>query len=357
MITRRRLLNQGPAAISAYERGQRVAPTGRHVKANTWYSIVNHRKADLASVYIYDEIGFWGVTASDFVRELNAIDAKNIDVHINSPGGDVFDGIAIYNAIASHAANVTVYVDGLAASAASFIAQAGSPIKIGRNAAMMIHDAEGICIGNAASMLEMSDLLNSASNNIADIYAGKNDTPIDQWRDRMRATSWYHTGQDAVDAGLADIVYEPDSESGDGNGDTTSSADNASNKSEHRQPANRVANTVCPAPESDTVDPGTGEPDTEIGQTEVDAPDVRVGSTDDLAAWWNPDIFRAAVGTAADQHRLYGFEADAFREIIRVASENCPYPEPPPIAIPVTNEPEPTVDSAEFLKAIRRGLL
>src|SRR5213075_993619 len=94
---------------------------------------------DTAAIYLYGEIGYWGVEAQDFVRDLMSLRVSNIILHINSPGGEV--------------------VDGLAASAASFVAMAGDKVVMQRNAQMMIHDASGIEIGNAEDMRTMADLL------------------------------------------------------------------------------------------------------------------------------------------------------------------------------------------------------
>lgn len=170
-----------------------------------WYRIVNKAQSRAATIMIYDEIGFYGVAAADFVKEVNALDVDTIEVQINSPGGDVFDGIAIYNALKNHAARVTTRVDGIAASAASFIAQAGDERVMTRNGQMMIHDAAGLCIGNAADMQQMVDLLNKASDNIADIYAQASGIPAEKWRASMLAETWY-SADEAVASGLADTV-------------------------------------------------------------------------------------------------------------------------------------------------------
>ncbi|MGB6179722.1 MAG: head maturation protease, ClpP-related, partial [Rhodococcus sp. (in: high G+C Gram-positive bacteria)] len=143
-------------------------------KARDWYQIRNAAGDGSAEILIYDEIGdsWWGgVSAKDFVRDIIAIDADTITIRINSPGGDVFDGIAIMNAIKAHPATVTVYVDGLAASAASFIAMAGNDIIIRRNAEMMIHDPSGFCYGNAADMTDLAAKLDRIGTNIATMYA------------------------------------------------------------------------------------------------------------------------------------------------------------------------------------------
>lgn len=173
---------------------------------NDWYRIINATTAAPAQVSIYDEIGFFGVTAADFVKDLAGV-GGDIDVHMNCPGGDVFEGVAIYNALKQRSGSVAVYVDGLAASAASFIAQAASPgrLVIAKTASMMIHDAFGMGIGNAVDMRQLADLLDQQSDNIAGIYADRSGKPVADWRDAMRAESWY-VGQEAVDAGLADTV-------------------------------------------------------------------------------------------------------------------------------------------------------
>jgi len=163
-------------------------------------------------VDIYDEIGGggWfndGVTAIDFIQQLAGING-DIEVHINSPGGDVFDGLAIYNSLAQRSGNVTTVVDGLAASAASFIAMAGKQRVIAPGAMMMIHDAAGMCMGNASDMRELAELLDKVSDNIAGIYAADDSTAsATDWRAAMKAETWY-TADEAVAAGLAHRVAE-----------------------------------------------------------------------------------------------------------------------------------------------------
>ncbi len=193
-------------------------PVARLKQGRTdWYRIAN-KAGDVAEVYIYDEIGYWGVTAKDLVDELRDITAPRIDLHINSPGGDAFDGIAIYQALKDHAADVTTTVDSLAASAASFIAMAGDRVVMTRNATMMIHDAFGLSVGNAADMRDMAERLDKVSDNIADIYMQHAGGSVASWRDAMRVETWYDADE-AVAAGLADEVK------GKGTGDPADSWD------------------------------------------------------------------------------------------------------------------------------------
>lgn len=171
-----------------------------------WFKITNKADSDTTEIEIMDEIGgWWGTTARDFVNQLKKIDTPKIRLHLNSPGGEVFDGVAIYNALRGHDAEVTVIVESLAASAASFIAQAGDKIIMNRGSTMMIHDGLAFCIGNEADMLKTASVLDTVSNNIADIYAARAGGSQEEWRAFMREEVWY-TAQEAVDAGLADEV-------------------------------------------------------------------------------------------------------------------------------------------------------
>ena len=169
-----------------------------------WYRITNADPVR-AEVFIYGPIDTYDVSANDFVQQLHSITAKSIDLHINSPGGLVFDGVAIYSALKNHPATVDVTVDGIAASAASFVAMAGDSIAIEKPAKMMIHDAGGIVLGNAADMRQMADLLDELSNTIAEIYADRAGGPVATWRASMKAETWY-SASEAVKVGLADRV-------------------------------------------------------------------------------------------------------------------------------------------------------
>jgi ATP-dependent protease ClpP protease subunit len=173
---------------------------GLHQGHNDWYRIRNQRQGP-AQLHIYDEIGYFGVSASDLVRDLADVEGP-LEVHLNSPGGEVFDGIAIYNALIARK-DVTVMIDGIAASIASVIAMAGNPVLVARQGTMMVHDGFGMSIGNADDMREMADLLDRTSNNIASIYSDHTGRPADYWREIMRAETWYN-GQEAIDSGLAD---------------------------------------------------------------------------------------------------------------------------------------------------------
>ena len=183
-----------------------------------WYEIRSVRSADsttvdegpaeVPTIFIFDEIGgSFGIDSKQFALDLEQIDAPNIAVRINSPGGSLFDALAIYNALNHHPAHVTVYIDALAASAASLIAMAGDEIVMMPGSEMMIHDAAAVEDGNAADMAKMSTFLDRQSDNMADIYRMRGGGEAADWRQLMLAETWMFAGE-AVAMGLADRAEE-----------------------------------------------------------------------------------------------------------------------------------------------------
>lgn len=164
-----------------------------------------------ATLRLYDPVDswgeYWGVSAKEFAQAIDELprNIEEIRLHINSPGGDVFDGIAIMNALRAHQARIVAVVDGIAASAASFIACSADETIMAPNSELMIHDAWGLCVGNAAEMVAMAEMLDHISENIASIYAAKAGSDVAPWREAMAKESWYSAAE-AVDAGLADSI-------------------------------------------------------------------------------------------------------------------------------------------------------
>jgi ATP-dependent protease ClpP protease subunit len=174
-------------------------------QGNSWYRIKNATNTEPTQLHIYDEIGMLGVSASDLIDKLADMSGP-IDVHLNSPGGEVFEGLAIYNALLQRD-GVNVYIDGMAASIASVIAMAGEKISIARSARMMVHDGFCLAIGNAQDMRDLADQLDFESDNIAGIYAYHTGGTKEYWRDVMRKEKWYNAEM-ALEAGLAHEIIE-----------------------------------------------------------------------------------------------------------------------------------------------------
>ena len=159
-------------------------------------------------VDVYDDIGGGlfggGVSAADFAGALSSVRGA-LDVHINSGGGVVWDGIAIMNAIKGHKGKVTTIVDGLAASIASVIFQAGHERVVQPGAMLMIHDAFAPFEGNADEMAKMAKTLDQVSDNLAGIYASRAGGSRGEWRALMHEETWF-TAEESVSRGLADRV-------------------------------------------------------------------------------------------------------------------------------------------------------
>lgn len=157
-------------------------------------------------IYVYEEIGegwFGGLGAKAFSDELKALgDVSAVDIYINSPGGNVFDGISIYNQIKRLSVPKAVHIDGIAASIASVIAMAGDTISIASNGTMMIHDPWGMCIGTAAEMRKSAEALDGIRDTLLGTYVartGGNRDEISRW---MAAETWMNADQ-AVERGFA----------------------------------------------------------------------------------------------------------------------------------------------------------
>ncbi len=164
------------------------------------------QRGKTANLYIYDVIGWPWIEARDVIEAV----PKNIDhihVHINSPGGDVFEGLAIYNWLKGHSAKVTVQVDGLAASVASVITMAGEEVSIPQSAFFMIHDPWVIMLGSAEDLRKEAELLEQIESVIAGIYADRSGSGKEEIRQWMHDETWF-TGEAAKEKGFADDLLE-----------------------------------------------------------------------------------------------------------------------------------------------------
>lgn len=178
-----------------------------------WFDIKAAKQADekRAEIYVYGNIGDrWdenGVVAADLVREIAALEVDEIDLRINSYGGSVTDGFAIYNALKRHPATVNVYIDGVAISMASYLAMAGDTVTIAPNAQVMVHAPWGVAIGNAAALREQAEVLDRYAQAMAGAYAAKTGKPDDEILALLTdgKDHWY-SAEEAVAAGFADQI-------------------------------------------------------------------------------------------------------------------------------------------------------
>ncbi|HBQ5687036.1 TPA: Clp protease ClpP [Klebsiella pneumoniae subsp. pneumoniae] len=200
-----------------------VAPAGRpcaRVTCETlpsaldrWDGGIKAATTDDNTISVFDVIGqdYWGegITAKRIAGALRAMNGADVTVNINSPGGDMFEGLAIYNLLREYEGHVTVKVLGIAASAASIIAMAGDDIQIGRGAFLMIHNCWLYAMGNRHDFAELAQSLEPFDTAMADIYAVRSGLDIAAVQKLMDAES-YIGGSDAVAKGLADSLLSAD---------------------------------------------------------------------------------------------------------------------------------------------------
>ncbi|ORT48412.1 head maturation protease, ClpP-related [Frankia sp. KB5] len=195
------------AARHAVSGGVRASAALALAPAREGLRVVN-RASLAADVWLMDEIGWGGVEAATFARELSQITAPAVTLHLNSPGGDLFDGWAIRNALRSHPARVTAVVEGLAASAASVVTTGADRVVMRPGSQQMIHDARsGWGGGNPEELRRTADQLDRLSDDIAAAYAARAGGDASAWRDLMRRETWFSAAE-AVAAGLADEESE-----------------------------------------------------------------------------------------------------------------------------------------------------
>lgn len=286
----------------------------------TWYRIKNSLDeggSPVAVVTLYGDIGSWGITAASFVEELKAIDAPEIRLHVSSPGGEVFDGLACYNALRSHRAKVIVQVDSLAASIASVIAMAGDRIIMAPHSQMMIHMAAGVAAGEATELREYADFLDRQSENIAGVYAERAGGTVKQWLKVMAAETWY-LADEAVAAGLADEVAKPERQMEDDRAIAAAwdlSVYNYAHTSREEAPAPDIEPEAPPAAPAPAVEP---------------------------VAVFDPAAFRAATVAALDP--MPGYQPDQIRSLVTALANDAPaeparvQPDAPYVPRPVNEE-------------------
>ena len=171
-----------------------------------WYNIQN-KAGETADIYIFDEIGTYGVTAQDFISEIKGLKDMPINLRINSLGGDVFDGMAMYNVIKRREAKTTVYIEGIAASIATIIALGADEVIMAENSLFMIHNAWGGTSGEAKDMRKTAETLDKITSELTDIYVKKTGLSYDTLAEMMDEESWLNA-QEAFDLGFIDTISD-----------------------------------------------------------------------------------------------------------------------------------------------------
>ena len=172
-----------------------------------WYNISGKASDGIADIYIFDEIGAYGLNAQSFIDEIKPFKNAALNIHINCVGGDVFDGMAIYNVIKKRTARTTVYIEGIAASMGSVIALAGDEVIMAENSLFMIHNAWGGAMGEATEIRKTAALLDKISGEIADIYTKKTNLPYNRVKEMMDEETWL-SADEAYNLGFIDSISD-----------------------------------------------------------------------------------------------------------------------------------------------------
>ena len=171
-----------------------------------WYNIQN-KASDVTDVYIFDEIGTYGVTAQEFINDIKGLKDTPINLRINSLGGDVFDGMAMYNVIKRREAKTTVYIEGIAASIATIIALGADEVVMAENSLFMIHNAWGGTMGEAKDMRKTAETLDKISGELTDIYRKKTGLSYDVLSEMMDEETWLNA-EEAFELGFVDTISD-----------------------------------------------------------------------------------------------------------------------------------------------------
>lgn len=212
------------------------------------FNVVHNEETKTTDITIYGVIGnsYWGdsFSASDMDEALNAADGNKITLHLNSPGGDAFMGIAIYNRLKRHNGKVTIYVDGWACSAASIIAMAADDLIMGLGAMVMIHEASNIVWGTKIDMRKEADVLDELEEGIIDIYMTKATVDRAEIREKVDAETWF-SARKAVEIGFATKAEGAESE------EDQTEPDNSINNEEKKNIMNELKNILNPNQKQD----------------------------------------------------------------------------------------------------------
>lgn len=185
-------------------------------KEQTFFNVIelpnNEARIDIYGEVVPDDwrasdVDTSAVSFRNAIKDLGEVDTLN--VHINSPGGSVYDGVAIFNMLRQHKASVTVHIDGLAASIASVIAMSGDKVVMPSNSMMMIHNAMSVSMGNANDMRKMADDLEKINESVINSYIAKNPELDREYLKALMDDETWLTASEAYELGLVDVIDEP----------------------------------------------------------------------------------------------------------------------------------------------------
>lgn len=334
---------------------------------NSWYALSSKPALKQTEISIFDEIGMFGVSAKQFIGDLQAVPADHsILLKIHSPGGEVFDGNAIFTAL-QRRGNVEVQIEGIAASMATVISLAGSPVRMAENGFYMIHNPWGSAVGDSSEMRKQAELLDRIRQNMVNAYAAKSGQEpalIEQWMD---AETWF-TAEQAQAAGFVDEITDGMALAASANfralakyrnapADLTVRALQMENPSEPEIIAEEPALTETPeatvVSESAPVDPPAVEEETQEPVTEEPAAPVALAAANSILAKYNA-IFAERDSLRAE---LVAAKGQLSREREALARLEASLGLAPARVVPLIENaaPEAADPVAEYLAAVESG--
>jgi ATP-dependent Clp endopeptidase proteolytic subunit ClpP len=288
---------------------------------NSWYALSSKPALKQTEISIFDEVGMWGVSAKQFITDLQAVPADHsILLRIHSPGGEVFDGNAIFTAL-QRRGNVEVQIEGLAASMATVISLAGVPVRMAANGFYMIHNPWGVAMGDAAELRDQAQLLDKIRSNMVGAYAAKSSQTPEQIQQWMDAETWF-TADEAKAAGFVDEVTDSLAMAASASkfsrlakyrnapADLTARAQQMENPSEPEivaeEPVLEETPEATVVSESAPVEQPVIEPEAELEKPEEPAAPVALAAADSILAKYNAiaaerDSIRAELVAAKGQ--------------------------------------------------------
>lgn len=322
-----------------------------------------------ATIHLYDEVGAFGAGSKEFLADLGKLDGQHIHLRINSPGGSVVEGTAIYNALRRHKGGLTVHIDALAASMASVIAMAGAPVYIADNALLMIHNPWTVSMGDSDQLRKEADLLDKLKSTLVNAYTRKTGMDQEQIAEMMDSETWLDAVE-AVALGFADAIEEgvaaaatATPESLRARFDTFAKGMTQENAPKDEILAEPTATVVSesapeeqPAPEVEA--PVSQEPATEPVVEEVPAepvaePQAKVSAADSILAKYNE--LSAKLDSALAEASAYKAKFDRVSEDLARLESSLGLAPARVVPVIENSAPEAADPVAEYLAAVESG--
>jgi len=325
-----------------------------------------------ATIHLYDEVGAFGAGSKEFLSDLAKLDGQHIHLRINSPGGSVVEGTAIYNALRRHQGGLTVHIDALAASMASVIAMAGAPVYIADNALLMIHNPWTVSMGDSEQLRREADLLDKLKDNLRNAYVRKTGMEADRIAEMMDQETWLDAVE-AVALGFADAIEEGVAAAATATPaqlrerfDTFAKAKSMQSPAETQpaaEPEVEILATVVSESAPEVVEAPAAEPAVEtVLEAEpvaeqpaevIESPVAKIAAADQILAKYNAAL--AERDSAIAEARSYKAQLDTEREALQRLERSLGLSAARVVPVIENASPEASDPVAEYIAAVEAG--